>query len=293
MRKVLHIWFFLVSLSGLSQYYNQAGLTAIETTRTAYEGDHYLDTINIDYRIGLTHGKLGSLKDHQAIDSFALVGDTLIVSLENSSLVKLDVSSIAGGGASVGDIKTGIQSGDHDGWYVLDGRAVSTLSAKAQGNAVSLGYSTNLPNLAGRMLKTRGSSEALGSTGGANTVTLIQANMPNYTLPAAVSSGVSSTHTHIAIVDSAGKHAHTAAGQNLELALKNYSNSGSNTDTAVVKGSPTPFNTDPNGDHTHNLNVAAAGDHNHTISVSTGGSSTPIDIRQPYFVVRTFIFLDN
>jgi hypothetical protein len=45
-----------------------------------------------------------------------------------------------------GDVKTGFQTADHNGWIKLDGRAKSTLSSSQQTQATSLGIGTNLPN---------------------------------------------------------------------------------------------------------------------------------------------------
>jgi hypothetical protein len=48
--------------------------------------------------------------------------------------------------ASFGDIKSGIQTTDHSGWILLDGRALSTLNANQQAAAATLGLSATLPN---------------------------------------------------------------------------------------------------------------------------------------------------
>lgn len=50
-----------------SQYYSPAQLSAIETSNSAQEGNLYLDTINNDFRIGLTNGRLGKLGDNQKL----------------------------------------------------------------------------------------------------------------------------------------------------------------------------------------------------------------------------------
>jgi hypothetical protein len=44
-----------------SQYYVPAQLSTIDSNKSAMEGDLYLDTVNEDYYIGLTHGRLGKV----------------------------------------------------------------------------------------------------------------------------------------------------------------------------------------------------------------------------------------
>lgn len=48
--------------------------------------------------------------------------------------------------SAVGDIKQGFQPSDHNGWIKLDGRLITSLSSSQQTNAISLGFSTNLPD---------------------------------------------------------------------------------------------------------------------------------------------------
>lgn len=48
---------------------------------------------------------------------------------------------------SYGDIKTGIQTTDHNGWVKLDGRLTSTLTLTQQAQATTLGIGTNLADL--------------------------------------------------------------------------------------------------------------------------------------------------
>jgi hypothetical protein len=79
-----------------------------------------------------------------------------------------------------GDIKTGIQSNDHNGWIKLDGRATNTLTATQQIQAAALGIGNNLPNAANAFLVQNGNS--LGSISGSNTRTLTQNQLPNITL---------------------------------------------------------------------------------------------------------------
>ncbi len=51
----------LVSSLGFSQFYSKAQITTINSAKTAFEGDLYLDTINKAYFIGLTDGSLSEI----------------------------------------------------------------------------------------------------------------------------------------------------------------------------------------------------------------------------------------
>jgi hypothetical protein len=78
-----------------------------------------------------------------------------------------------------GDVKTGFQTADHNGWVKLNGRAKSTLSATQQAQATSLGIGANLPNADNAFLVQNGS--AVGTVAGSNSVTLAQNQLPNVT----------------------------------------------------------------------------------------------------------------
>lgn len=291
MKRLIYILIFvLIGLSSNAQYYTQAGLAGVEAARSAFEGDMYLDTTNNDYRIGLTHGRLGYLNDKQLLDSIKIEGDTMRVYIQNGNSTSFDISGLNGEGANVGDIKEGAQSTDHNGWYILDGRSVATLPANAQTNATTLGIGASLPDASNLTMKMTNGVESLMSTGGAATITLAQANIPAYSLPSS-STNSSGSHTHTATIDSAGKHDHTVQGQNITKALKNFSSSGSNTDSAMIEGGITPLNTDIGGKHIHTATVSSSGAHTHTVSVNSGGSGTSINNYQPYFVIRRFIYL--
>jgi hypothetical protein len=274
----------------VAQYYTPAGLNAIESGRIANEGDMYLDTINNDLRIGLTHGKLGSIADNQEMDSVILYGDSLKLYIENGNYASVDVSDLKVKGALVGDIKSGIQNADHKGWYIMDGRMLTLLPLIAQVNAASLGVAGNLPDASNRTMKTKTGVEALFSTGGSATHTLTQVNMPLYNMPSATTSSAG-LHSHTATIDSAGEHSHSTTSQNLEKALKKFSNSGANSDSALVEGGSNPFVTDANGAHNHTIIVNSGGVHTHTVTANTGGSGTPFNLYQPYFIIRRFIYL--
>ena len=82
-----------------------------------------------------------------------------------------------------GDVKQGFQTVDHDGWIKLNGRLISSLTSAQQTKASNLGFGTNLPDATDKVLKQKSN---VNTTGGANSVTIAKANLPDYYLPVAL-----------------------------------------------------------------------------------------------------------
>ena len=216
-----------------------------------------------------------------------------------------------------GDIKHSILPTDHNGWYLLDGRLISTLSASAELTATNLGLSSNLPDMTGRFLKNTDGVDIVGTIGGSNSVTLTQANIPDYSLPVAITDA-NGTHLHTASSATTGDHDHTVSGttslggdhshsyndyywhdssnsaaystpsgddvgQRLE-ASRTSGTAGSHDHTFSATSSST-------GGHDHAITVDSDGEHDHTVTVESGGSSTPLAIVPAHLVVYTFIYL--
>lgn len=167
---------------------------------------------------------------------------------------------VGGNNNTIGDVKYGVQTADHSGWYLLNGRNVSTLSSSAQTAATNLGFTSTLPNANNRVLKHPTSGESIGDIGGQTTTTLNQANLPNVNF-----TGVTSTN---------GAHSHTIPRRrrtiqsfnDVDFNVNFYNNGG-------------------------NTNTSTAGNHNHTVTVSSGGSGQSFERYQPFLVVNTFIYL--
>ncbi|KFF18072.1 hypothetical protein [Chryseobacterium sp. JM1] len=164
----------------------------------------------------------------------------------------------------VGDIKNGFQSADHNGWYLLNGRTVSTLAVNPRARATALGFSTNLPDASDRYLKNTSGTDNIGTAAGANSFTLTQANLPNVTF-----SG--STNT-------TGNHTHTYTDNPLNTAANGVASGTNNpiSDTSSV-----------------NDNTNSSGDHNHTLSFSLGGSSQPVSLVPNNIITNVFIYLGS
>jgi hypothetical protein len=163
-----------------------------------------------------------------------------------------------------GDVKTGFQAGDHNGWIKLDGRAKSTLSSTQQAQATILGIGVNLPDASNAYLSQNGTS--LGSMTGSNTKTIDRANLPNVTL-----SGTTSTngnHTHGYSVDSSP----WAAGGNSVTNVSNRNNDSNFTSDSYA------------GSHSHTFT---------TNSINGNVTQTALDIRPVTLSVNVFIYLGN
>ncbi len=161
---------------------------------------------------------------------------------------------------TAGDIKYGIQTSNHFGWYLLDGSSIASLPINAQANAASLGLIGNLPDATDRVLKQSNGAQAVGSTGGQATTTLSQVNLPNVNF-----TGTTSTD---------GDHNHSGSGSSTQTLHQPW-HQGTAYNVVISTGSSS----------------SSAGDHNHTVTVNSGGVNQPIQRYQPYLVVNTFIYL--
>lgn len=179
---------------------------------------------------------------------------------------------------TTGDIKNSVKAIDHGGWYLLNGRNVSSLPQEAKAYAASLGYTEKLPNATDRVLKTRSGTELLGSEGGDNSMILTRSNLPNINLVGFIQGEA----------ESAGAHAHGAGQGGFLLGGTTVGNSGGGN----YQGNDTPDswdgvgilgNTATSGAHTHKL----AG----TTTIPLGGEGATLDNRSAYLVVNTFIYL--
>jgi hypothetical protein len=135
------------------------------------------------------------------------------------------------------------------------------LSANAQANAATLGFSGNLPNATDRFLKANDGTETLGSTGGSATIVVGQANLPNVNFTG--TTNVAGAHTH----------SYTDQGDTtiINLGLVGLGTGADNTSGSYTTGS--------------------AGNHSHTVTVASGGSNTPIVNEPAHIVTNIFVYL--
>jgi hypothetical protein len=136
-----------------------------------------------------------------------------------------------------GDIKHSARTADHGGWYMLNGRAITTLPAAAQAAAAALGFTGNIPNATDRVLKTKTTAEAMAATGGISTITIGRVNLPN----------INFTGTLTGAMDLAGVHAHRTQGNSGNGGQHNHSLSGSTNTVAGHRHGPNESLTSNNG----------------------------------------------
>ena len=180
--------------------------------------------------------------------------------------------------ASEGDVKSGIQSTDHSGWVLLDGRPISSLSANQQNVAISLGLTANLPNATNAYLVQNGNN--LGNLSGSNTKLIAQSNLPNITLSG--TTNVTGGHSHTGTTATAGNHNHTGTTSTDGSHNHSYNDRGYG-GTGFVAAEETDRNecaeydsanrtTGSSGNHNHDLTISSSGDHNHSLSIDTSGT---------------------
>ena len=176
----------------------------------------------------------------------------------------------SGGTTNYGDVKTGFQADDHNGWIKLDGRLISSLTTTQQAQASVFGFTTNLPDATDAYIVQNGLT--LGNVSGTNTKTIAQANLPNVTLGGNTSNN--------------GSHNHKINVTNNSVVTVS---SGNVTAMKEANNNWTAGSADRYADV-----MASAGSHNHTIttnSINGGVSQTPIDITPRSLSVNTFIYL--
>ena len=195
---------------------------------------------------------------------------------------------------SLGDVKTGIQTGDHNGWVKLDGRLKSTLTASQQTQATVLGIGANLPDATNAVLMQ--SSGTLGTVTGSMSATIAQNQLPNIAPTITVNSTVST-------MQNAGNHDHSVRvvpsstggyANGNPSAFKNAMMPTSEVDADITDriGSASYVTTGiigSAGAHTHTMDA-----HTHSASATSingGVTQQAIDKTPRSLVVNTFIYL--
>lgn len=171
-----------------------------------------------------------------------------------------------------GDLKYSSQSTDHNGWYILDGRNINTLSSNAKDNAISLGLTTNLYNANDCFIKSKLTIESIGSINGTNYITLTQSNLPNITFNGTTS--INGDHGH-EYSDQYSPTQSLGLATNV-LALLPLIN--------VAVGRPEIF-------PSNNFASEISGNHSHSVSVNSGGNGTQINATPKHLVTNIFIYL--
>ncbi|MEN9968511.1 MAG: hypothetical protein RIR94_689 [Bacteroidota bacterium] len=229
--------------------------------------------------------------------------------------------------ASYGDIKSGIQSTDHAGWVLLDGRQLSTLSTQQQLIAASVGLTNALPNANNTYLSQNGTT--LASVTGSNTLTLTQAQLPNVNFtgsttvngshlhtvdPNSVNTSTDGLHNHTGNTTTNGTHTHEIKVNDNNVitvasgSVSSMKEAQSNWTTGTVASYASVLSTDGshahtinvnnNGNHLHTVDIPSTnsstdGSHSHSVTVPSNGQNAPIQISPKTLSVNMFIYLGN
>lgn len=137
------------------------------------------------------------------------------------------------------------------------------------------------PDLRNRFVVGAGSTYAVDATGGSNTVTLAETNLPSHSHSFSGNTSNTGDHAHSGSTSNTGNHSHN---------LRYYINSeGNNTEYSVgssygLHGTTQTGNT---GAHSHNFNTNTTGAHSHSFSGTTGttGSGTALTITPTYYAL--------
>lgn len=175
-----------------------------------------------------------------------------------AGLVPAVAPSINTGNNIFGDVKSGFQTTDHDGWILLNGRNINLLTASQQLRASQLGFSATIPNANSAYLVQNGTG--LGTLSNDNSKTIVRANLPNVNITATTTTN--------------GEHRHTFATK--------WSGTGQN---GIVR--------DQNSNTDSTNNTSLAGNHNHTVTFNLNGNvpQQELDVRPLSLSVNMFVFL--
>lgn len=175
-------------------------------------------------------------------------------------------------GRKIGDIKQmAATKADHEGWVLLDGRLLSSLTSLQQNNAIALGFTTHIPNVTDTYIKITNGVET-GSITDGNEFRLSQDQLPNVSFTGTAASSGAHTHTYS---DTYTPTVTLGLATNV-LAILPLLN--------LVVAAP------------DNLSAFTAttvndGLHYHSLSIPSGGSDAPITQKPKFLSVNTYIFL--
>jgi hypothetical protein len=167
--------------------------------------------------------------------------------------------------ATIGDVKSGFQPVDHGGWILLDGRAITDLTATQQIEAIALGFAANLPNAEQCSLRQGTSTSTLGGLSGTSKIS--QDNLPAMTS------------------NSAGDHAHMTQGNHNQDQEDNLEWQDANRSQPLGFQMTSKGIWYQGGSYWDNKIMLNAGAHTHT----TGGSNSDYWIKA--IIANFFVYL--
>lgn len=225
-----------------------------------------INTLNPQNRLEVTSGIDGSsgLRLTNLTSSSATATGAAIGVSATGDVVRVATTT---GGGICGDVKFGLQSADHSGWFLMNGSSWGSLTGNQSSCASSLGISASRPNAANRVLMQTGS---VNTTGGSNSVTLTQANLPDITFPTATTSSYAHSHSPLAPPNDENSCASQGFPRDdIHIGFRTTDREGSWRTSTMIS-------TDT---------------HNHTVTVSSGGSGTAITTTPAYLSMNAFVYL--
>lgn len=147
------------------------------------------------------------------------------------------------------------------------------------------------PNLQNRFIVGAGDTHTPGATGGADSVTLAEANLPSHTHSFSATTGAAGSHSHTGTANYVSLTGTLVSGGRGQFAATQYgivqNPTGLNNHGSGSNIGGTYTNVDINASHSHTLSVSTAADHTHTVSGTTGatGSGTAIDNRPAFYAL--------
>lgn len=142
------------------------------------------------------------------------------------------------------------------------------------------------PDLRDRFIVGAGNSYAPGAVGGANSVTLTQAQMPVHQHTVSLATDSQGSHAHSGSTSSNGAHTHTVNGSNTSggvtsVKVENRVSANEYATTSLTASA---------GDHSHSISTTTGGAHAHSVSGQTqaAGSGASVDIR-PLFYALAYV----
>jgi microcystin-dependent protein len=140
------------------------------------------------------------------------------------------------------------------------------------------------PDMRDRFIVGAGNSYAPGAVGGANSVTLTQAQMPVHQHTVSLATDSQGSHAHSGSTSANGAHSHTnPIGGAPSLLVSG----GVEVTPYILTG---PSSTSVVADHAHTLSTSTGGAHAHSVSGQTqaAGSGASVDIR-PLFYALAYV----
>ncbi|CAM4277412.1 hypothetical protein [Flavobacterium terrigena] len=170
----------------------------------------------------------------------------------------------------IGEVKHSFATADHNGWYLLNGRAKASLSVTAQSAATTIGYGATIPDATNRFLKTINTAEPIATQGGSNTFTISQAQLPNVNFLGSTTSDGGHTHQ----IDSFQGNQNVGLLSTSALTVSTIHKVAENDNIATT-----------------NRTTSTTTAHTHTVTVNSGGTGAPVTRVPAYLSTNVFVYL--